>query len=396
MVSPQNPSLSDASWDQKDFISRVYKKEHLGIYEGIVEDNRDPSGLRRLRVRVPLVHPSHDIWPTQRLHWATRSSMSGGGFDYGESLVIPVGSSVWVMFQSGNVAMPVVLGAHHKNPASVQSYGQFRETDLDVPPEKLSDGQWKGKEAQIRRTDHPDPSDPAPLVRGQSEIPAEARRQAFLVPTVSVPFKSWKGASFAVEDRDAREWMEILDRSGQGLRFESRMRKDKNKHNATQRGLRSVFRGTQYNYKQDTDNRESSFSLRDLGQQGILSEARKHDERVKLASRDANYGDKSAIDFDLGGNVHTVELAAGQKRTTIHGKKAGRTMFKLTFDSQSGNLIFEAAQDITFSGKSVTFALENAYINGNLTVNGDLHVAGSESVVGDVVHATIEEDPFSE
>jgi hypothetical protein len=69
-----------------------------GLYRGIVTSSDDPAGRHRLRIRVPDVAGSAELW-------AVPSA------PYGSAVAAPpVGSTVWIMFEEGDASHPVWIG----------------------------------------------------------------------------------------------------------------------------------------------------------------------------------------------------------------------------------------------------------------------------------------------
>lgn len=99
-----------------------------GSYRGMVLDDQDPMGERRLRVQVPEVSPDD-------LGWA-RASLSPGEVTSPPA----VGEVVWVSFEAGDTDYPVwqVEPSHVLPPAGQQGYGgMFRaEVHDNVDPEQ--------------------------------------------------------------------------------------------------------------------------------------------------------------------------------------------------------------------------------------------------------------------
>ena len=73
--------------------------KYVGVYRGIVEDNKDPKKQGRLKIRVPGLHGKNGKIP-----WAYPAMPFGIYPPY------PKGSIVWVMFQNGDAQYPVFMG----------------------------------------------------------------------------------------------------------------------------------------------------------------------------------------------------------------------------------------------------------------------------------------------
>jgi phage gp45-like len=69
---------------------------YYGIYRGNVVNSADPSMKGRLQVNVPAVAGAAT--------WALPCR------DYGSTTNPPIGSTVWVMFEGGNLSNPVWMG----------------------------------------------------------------------------------------------------------------------------------------------------------------------------------------------------------------------------------------------------------------------------------------------
>lgn len=370
--------------DLDKVIQRTKKSSYPGLWPGLVEYAHDPLMLGRVMVRIPSIHGDINTTKSEKLPWATRSELGGGGYDFGSFMPLTPGAGVWVMFVNDDIDSPVIIGTYSSMPVKRGLYGQSNLELLPIEGSDSSMGPWKGTSVVVPEDD---------IERGQTEIPAEARQAAFQEPTVMVPFKSWKGAAIVVEERDGMEKLEILDRGGQGLQMKFPISKDLNQYNKMQRGTRSVFKGNQFDYKNHTENRESSVSLRDASQSGLLMEAIKEAERTKLTSKASSSTDtQSTLDFEMGANIHSIELGAGHQRTIIEGKRAGQSMFKLSFDGQRGILDFDANLLIRFSGQKMIFSAENAVFKSNVMVDGDLTVSGDSTVIGESTTGSPERD----
>jgi hypothetical protein len=131
---------------------------YTGSYRGMVIDNQDPMGERRLRVQVPELS-------LDDLGWA-RASLPPG-----EVTAPPaVGEVVWVSFEAGDTDYPVwqVEASHVLPPAGSQGYGgMYRgvvEDNLDpeqrgrllvVVPEIGLDRQWAAPDPGLSVTEVP-------------------------------------------------------------------------------------------------------------------------------------------------------------------------------------------------------------------------------------------------
>lgn len=86
--------------------------EIYGIYRGLVENNIDPYGLNRLKVRIPQFYGTGikgNGYSTDNLPWAKPAS------PLITSPSIPIGAIVYIMFEQGNTEYPIYIGYMLKN-----------------------------------------------------------------------------------------------------------------------------------------------------------------------------------------------------------------------------------------------------------------------------------------
>jgi hypothetical protein len=211
----------------KEHYTQTGKK--YGVFFAFVENCSDPLALGRVQVRVPFLHgiilkgkpeTKNEYVPSFALPWAYVAAMGGSGYDSGTKLTPACGTMVAIMFQSGDVDCPVVLGSIHHSP------------NYELPLFHAPDDGW--------------PNYPVPIGVGAKNtaaptVPTEAALTYRHTPTRSVLTKSVKGHTIWYDDRDDAECFEVLDRTGQGLRLEGFMGVSDNKGNKARRGTFAVF-----------------------------------------------------------------------------------------------------------------------------------------------------------
>jgi phage baseplate assembly protein gpV len=76
---------------------------YFGVYRGLVVDNKDPQGHRRVTVKVPQLtgdFVSDWAWPQEN--------------GFAKVQVPDIGEGVWVMFEGGNSSYPIWTGTFGK------------------------------------------------------------------------------------------------------------------------------------------------------------------------------------------------------------------------------------------------------------------------------------------
>lgn len=108
-----------------DFV-KTHGMEYFGVYygtyRGFIVDNKDPEKLGRVKLQVPQIAGKNTIE-----YWAYPFGQPAGE-DFGDFMIPPKGSMVWVKFEGGNPNFPIWTGGHWaKKNASTPSEGKRSE-----------------------------------------------------------------------------------------------------------------------------------------------------------------------------------------------------------------------------------------------------------------------------
>lgn len=346
-------------------------KNLYGIYRGYIEYINDPEQMGRVRVRIPNLNGYPNDAPVYGLPWAYVVNAFGGGHDYGSKFIPPVGSTCLVAFEGGDSSIPVVIGVWDGAPTDPAL--MLRDVTRTYPKEEVSMS--------------PDPATPWVADAGP-DPPKEYLQQVDNRPERYVPFKSVKGATIDIEDRDEFEHTRILDRAGQGL-FMSGPIKDKktgtepaNLNNEAQRGLKSALDGTALPIE-STVNDEGSISLIDIGSQSISLVSKKDANKISIISKQGAVKDS----LTEGGSKETagkanvsMELNSGSKSFTLEIQENGITKSKITINGQNGNIEIE-------SPFSVRIKSDRTIIEGDVDISGNVTVGKTLACSGDGIFA---------
>jgi len=138
--------------DQEErFFSKVKKRKapEFLLLRAVVEDNKDPLKIGRVRVRIFGIHSDKneksgekfEVVKTSDLPWAEVMGDTGFGLvgGIGLSSVLHQGTWVWVMLENNDPNKPVVIGTIHgvnsESPVGKASSGKgFYDPDGKFPP----------------------------------------------------------------------------------------------------------------------------------------------------------------------------------------------------------------------------------------------------------------------
>lgn len=329
------------------------KVNFFGTYKAIVEDINDPLQQGRLRVRVPDIYGPIENVPTKALPWALPCLPFGNGSDFGSFCPPPVGTYVFVQFEHGRVEFPIVMGSWPGVRNTEQQY--LRNSDNSYPTDPVSMSPdvkttWKGSLGP--------------------EAPFEALRMVNHRPERYVPFKSPKGATIDIEDRDEVEHTAIVDRAGQGLHFDAPITKADNEGNASQRGLQTALEADPLPLEATVSN-EGSVVLIDLGGQSVTLHTKAQSNNIRVISKqgfeDAETGALISGNKETDGasNVN-MELSSGDNVFCLEIKNEGKTQSKILIDGNSGQMELVAPMGIKISSDSLV-------LDGDLIVSGNTY-----------------------
>lgn len=277
-----------------------------GFYRGRVEFRADPLQLGRVKIRVPQLHGipniGEDALTVEQLPYARRMNMGVGGYDTGNFIIPPVGSYVWIVFESGDPKKMVYLGGvDGRDSKKSHPMGVVDDRDDSEVPA----GKWD-----------------APV--GENEVPLESfEGKEGNEPKVDVIYKSYKGHSIVADLEDEKESFSFIDRAGQIFKMISPLLKSKNRtgDSSFQRGTKDTIKGDQFDYEADSVSSKAVIIIKDLASQLFRMVAEYGKEKLEIVSRDLN----------------------GSKRQTVLQMNSGESelgYFLLSEDKETNNKIY--------------------------------------------------------
>lgn len=84
-------------------LTESVKTRFFGKYRGLVDDNKDPEKLGRIRAKVP------EVLNDQVSGWAL-PCLPYAGSGSGQFMIPPPGAGVWIEFEAGDVSRPIWSG----------------------------------------------------------------------------------------------------------------------------------------------------------------------------------------------------------------------------------------------------------------------------------------------
>lgn len=167
--------------------------EPNAFYVAKVVNTEDIYGLGRIQIRIPSIHGMN---ATQKyyltdsaLPWARPAILAGGGNDMGQFIIPVVGTAVFVTFEYNNPERPIYFGG----------IPGLRSSN----PKDFNDNRKVYYGKQVSSTDNDRIRDLEPYSAQQ------------------VIFKSLKGSTIIVNDKDGKESIRIIDAAGQQIIMEN-------------------------------------------------------------------------------------------------------------------------------------------------------------------------------
>lgn len=344
------------------YEERVSKGVYTGFFIGYIEYINDPMHLGRVKVRIPAVSSYAKNTSTEQLPWAYVVQTFGGGHDFGSKVIPPVGSKAIIIFENGNKLFPLVMGVIDSVPSEYTPLG--RDSAKELPTGEISMSA--------------SPTEPIPSYPG-TEGPAEFLQQVNYRPERIVPFKSMKGATLDIEERDEVEHFNVVDRSGQGIFMDSPIRAKAsdneiypvNTNNFAQRGMRTSKDGDPLPIESTiTDGAE--VAIIDIGGQSITLKTKKNSNGIKIISKQGDYDTDSRE--VISGNKETLgkasvilDMSSGNKQFSLEIIEDGKIKSKLLIDGNTGSISIEASALLKINA-------ENIILDGDVSISGNLNI----------------------
>lgn len=170
-------------------LNRNYEKNQVNynaFYRGLVVNTKDPKHLGRVKVRIPSIHGVNPNLSTyyisdSALPWATPAVMFASGNDMGNFVIPEKGTRVFVSFECNDRTKPVYFGGIPSLIGEPKIYNDQHHV-------------FNGEEQTVYTNDL------------NKDMKNYSER---------VIYKSFKGATIILDDYDGKEYIKIIDQSGQ-------------------------------------------------------------------------------------------------------------------------------------------------------------------------------------
>ena len=323
---------SKRDYDLAYLIQQVINRNWLfGVYKGRVEYNQDPLNLGRLKIRIPFIHGEYNDTPLDKIAWAWPAFPP-------ESFKIPeVGDYVWVMFEGGDPHHPVYFGQWYPIHRDPELYG-YAKGRRD--PENKED-EWYPRDDRVY-------SSPKGYEKVGPTYPPEVHLAADQdIARERVVVRTPKGANVYISDQDDHEIVEILDRSGQGLRLTAP--KDEPRPGDSSRFLESAF---------ETDRFDHGRGKTKVELHGQI--------RTKISIERTGEGRMVRIGYG------PLDIQINEENDLVYVNAQGAVLV-LDLKSKSIHLVTDR---LAVACDSFDVAAKKISVSGDLEVSGDLRVTG--------------------
>lgn len=162
------------------------------FYLGIVEDTNDPKGLGRIKARIPAIHGSNSqqnsYLDTKFIPWATPALLNGGTNDMGQFIIPIKGSTVLMSFELDSPNDPIYFGTIPTIIGDIKKYNDNSNV-------------YNGDSYDIDTDDR------------ITDLEKDSAKQ--------IIYKSFKGSTIMIDDKDGKESISIIDAAGQQFILEN-------------------------------------------------------------------------------------------------------------------------------------------------------------------------------
>ena len=318
-----------------------FRDKWFGKYRAFVRDNCDPERRGRVRMEIPAVLGTGDA---NLSPWADACTPYGGNPDAGAFMIPDVGASVWAEFEGGDTNYPIWTGAW------------FARSDPGEIPDESA--------RTCEQAYCADCEDKARCDADSAEKAIHAQYHGgppYSCPRMRVIVKTETGHTILADDRDGTERLELIDRSGQSLRFDGPVKPEKQKGNALPRGTANAQDGTQLDVANDIVADTGGISLVDLAGQRLVFEAWVDKQKIYLRSGSSdsrwqeividNTVDAEQIRITGVGAFQELVIDSTPDAQRVHMFDAAGS--EIMMDAQSGNIMIRPANMFVVEAKPV-------------------------------------------
>jgi hypothetical protein len=357
------------------------------ICRGVVEYTRDPERRGRVLVRVVEDGPEMQVANTNvprtatfDLTWCDPLFPAGAGMGFGSFTVPPVGSRVFVLYERGHVDQPLYFGGWYANSPRRRRYGVTKTTI--TPPNTQHEDEPGFDENGNPGGDYRYPPKPTPYgghwtEEQGPEIPLELVEMLDHTPDIQMFFKTLKGATMMVKERDEVEEFFLIDRLGSELRFEAST--ELQEDGVIRRGMNSVSQLEPMGLDSLIDPAQRVSLMTGAGT-GLEMESGKHgNDSISLQTSPATTFSKSRA-RELQATRMAVELDEGEQRLQLLYLEGGTVVGRITFDAVSSRLDIQGLDHIQISSdRAIELEAPQIRVRGDLEIEGEIrHIGGDQ------------------
>ncbi len=301
-----------------------YKHRWYGKYRAFVRDNNDPERLGRCRLEVPAVlGQGRENWSD----WASPCFPYGGNEDTGMFLIPEEGASVWAEFEGGQVQYPIWAGVWLAGSNPGEQPTESKRLCLEPTCHDCED---KVEHKRDRRDD--------------LEHKKYHGHPPYTCPRRKVLLKTETGHTIVVDDRDEEEFLKIIDRAGQILHMDCRVKRNIQTGNALRRGTRDAEQGDPLDIASDIKDQRARVEITDLCRQFLRLEASHEREKIHIQSSDKTRSRWQKILLDTTKGREKVHLwGLGGAQEILIDSTAGAETIRLR-DKAGQVLVLDAAR----------------------------------------------------
>jgi phage baseplate assembly protein gpV len=302
----------------------------------------------------------------------------GAGAGFGSFMVPPVGARVYVLYERGDPENGVYFGGWFANSDRQRKYGAT-DTTLNPPKKQFDEDEGFDEDGKsggnLLYPPKPPPYQGQWTVEQGPEIPLELVEMIDHTPDSQLLFKTLKGASMLVRERDEAEDLALTDRLGAELRFESNTE-------LLEEGVLRRGRVSALKHKPMTlDNlafARHTMSLVTAARSGLEVE---HDTeqgdslRMQLHAEHPYIKNPELLDTRV-----AVEMDESEQRVRVIYKEGGEEVGAFEFDAISQTLsIVGMPQTRVTADSDITLEAPKVRIVGDLDVDGEIrHIGGKK------------------